>query len=267
MKTSKRSAQRRRRNRKPRPAVLKRLGPRPFASLHSAPDDPPFLEFWKRYNGTLPETIGEADLSTLNTGLGFLFARLRQAQQRFEKEADDRQSVFSALGAFWSFITLFEKPFAESLQVPITRLQDALLMLDRGKTEAILKPERRSGRAFSSETHASLRGYAAATVQLLQQAGLARPDAHKVVAAVLRELRVRPERGSGSVTATTVRNWCDEVARDFGRHGTVARMYEHKLARGQAMLSEFPKDEPMQSALEGLAYWVRTLLPELRKTT
>jgi hypothetical protein len=179
--------------------------------------DPPFLEFWHRAKGSLPETIGEANLSTLNSALDLLFGRLRQAQSRFEQEGDsDRQSVFSALGAFWSFITLFEAPLAENLHVPIVRLQDALWVLDQGRTEPILKPVRRSGRGPSSQTYASLRGHAAATVQLLRQAGLARDDAHRAVATQLRQLGVRPERGSGTVTAITVRNWCDEVAEDVG---------------------------------------------------
>jgi len=226
------------------------------------------LEFWHRAKGTLPEKIEKADLRTLNLGLGFLFRRLRQAQARFEQEGDsDRQSVFSALGAFWSFITLFEGPFAENLHVPIMLLQDALVMLDHGETKPMLKPVRRprGGRAPSSQIHASLRGHAAATVQLLRQAGLARDDAHKAVATELRQLGVRPQRGSGTVTATTVGNWCDRVAEDVGRHGTAAMMYEHKLARGRAMLSAFPKDQARQLALEELTYWIRTLLPELRK--
>jgi hypothetical protein len=209
-------------------------------------------------------------LRRLNSGLGLLFDRLRQAHARFEQEGDsDRQSIFSALGAFWSFITLFKGPFEENLYVPILRLQDALSVLDHGQTKPILKPvrRRRGGRAPSSQTYASLRGHAAATVQLLRQAGLARDDAHKAVATVLRQLNVRPERGSGTVTATTVRNWCDEVARDVGQHGTAAMMYEHKLARGRAMLSALPKDQARQAALEELSYWIRTLLPELRKPT
>jgi hypothetical protein len=67
-----------------------------------------------------------------------------------------------------------------------------------------------------------------------------------------------------------VQNWCSEVAEDVGRHSTAAMMYEHKLARGQAMLSAFPKDQARQSqsaALEELTYWIRTVLPELRKST
>jgi hypothetical protein len=267
VKKSKRSTQRRRRNRQPGPAVgtPKRLALRPLAS---SPDDPSYLKFWKRANGTLPEKIKAADLRTLNSNLGFLFERLREAHTRFEQEGDsDRQSVFSALGAFWTFITIFRKSFAQNLHVPIVRLQDALWMLDNGETMPMLKPVRRRGRAPSSQTYTDLRGHAAATVQLLQQAGLARNDAHKAVATELRQLGVRPQRGSGTVTATTVRNWCNEVAEDVGRHGTAAMIYEHKLARGQAMLSAFPKDQARQCALEELTYWTRTLLPELRKST
>jgi hypothetical protein len=245
-----------------RPAVAASSGP-------AAPDDPPFLKFWHRAKGTFPETIGEADLGTLNSGLGFLFGRLRQAHARFEQEGDsDRQSIFSALGAFWSFITLFGRPFAENLHVSIMRLQDALWMLDHGQTMPMLKPvrRRRGGRGPSSQTYACLRGHAAATVQLLRQTGLQPDDAHEAVARELRQLGVRPERGSGAVTATTVRNWCEKIAEDVGRHGTAAMMYEYKLARGQMMLSAFP-EEQAKAALEELTYWIRTLLPELRKPT
>jgi hypothetical protein len=267
MNTRKRSSRR-----APRRKALAGASPpkRPAIAFRLAPDDPPFLEFWKRANGTLPEKIKEADLRTLNSGLGFLFERLRQAQAQFEQKGDsDRQSVFSALGAFWSFITLFKGPFTENLHVPIMRLQDALWMLDHGETKPMLKrvPRPRGGRAPSSQTYASLRGYAAATVQLLQQAGLAREDAHEAVATELSQLGVRPQRGSGTVTVITVQNWCSKVAEDVGRHSTAAMMYEHKLARGQAMLSALPKDQARQSALEELTYWIRTLLPELQKPT
>jgi hypothetical protein len=241
---------------------------RPAAILRSAPDDPPFLKFWKQANGTLPEKIKKADLRTLNSGLGFLFERLRQAHARFEQEGDsDRQSVFSALGAYWSFITLFQAPLAENLHVSTARLQDALWMLDQGRAVPLLKPVRRRGRAPSSETYAALRGHAAATVQLIRQAGFARDDAHRAVAKQLRQLGVRPERGSGTVTPTTVRNWCDEVARDVGRLSIAAMMYEHRLARGHAMLSGLPNDQARRYALEELAYWIGTLFPELRKPT
>jgi hypothetical protein len=231
--------------------------------------DPPFLEFWKQAKGTLPETIGEADLSTLNSGLDFLFGRLRQARERFEKEGDDgRRAAFSALGACWSFITLFRMPLEEALHVPIVRLRDALAGLDEGRTEPIVKAVPRPGRAPSSHAYNSMKGYAAATVQLLQQSGLARDDALGAVARQLRELGVRPERGSGTVTASTVRNWCNEVSSDVGRRGTAAMMYDDALApEERERFSSLPKDRKRRFALESLAALVRATFPELQKTT
>ena len=51
--------------------------------------------------------------------------------------------------------------------MPIVRLQDALAGLEQNRREPILKPIPRSGRAPSSGAYASLKGHAAATVQLL----------------------------------------------------------------------------------------------------
>src|SRR5262249_11901298 len=139
---------------------------RPAAILPPAPDDPPFLEFWKRAKGTLPEKIKEADLSTLNLALGFLFNRLREARAQFKQEADNgRRGAFTALGAFHMFITLFKKPLEETLHVPIVRLQDMLVGLEQNRIEPILKPVRRRGRAPSGHAYDSIRGNAVATVQ------------------------------------------------------------------------------------------------------
>src|SRR6516162_6864935 len=130
MKTPKHFTRRPRRKRKERGAPkrqrsIQRLRPKrkeqgAAGALKLAPDDPPFLKFWKQTNNTLPETIGKADLSTLNSALGFLFNRLREGAD------NGRQGVCTALSAFWQFITLFEKPLEETLHVPILRLQDAL---------------------------------------------------------------------------------------------------------------------------------------------
>jgi hypothetical protein len=196
---------------------------------------------------------------------------LRQARERFEKEGnDDRHAAFSALGACWSFITLFRTPVEETLHVPILRLQDALAGLDEGRTEPIVKAVRRprGGRAPSSHAHAGMKGYAAATVQLLLQTGFALGDAHRAVATELSQLGVRPERGSGTVTATTVRNWCNEVSSDVGRRGMAALMYDDKLApEEQERFSSLPKGQARKFALQCLATWVRSLFPEPPKAT
>src|SRR5262249_35473081 len=198
----------------------------------------------------------------------FLFSRLRVAQEQFYQEGDNgRQGAFTALAASWMFITVFRTPFNEELYVAILRLQDALAMLDKNRVEPILKPARRSGRAPSSNTYLCLKGYTAAAVELLLQAGLARGDAHQRVATQLRRLGVRPERGSGPITAITVRNWYDEVLSDVGRRGIAAMMYDKKLASNEREgFSELPKDQVEQSLLK-LAGWVQSLFPELQKPT
>jgi hypothetical protein len=229
--------------------------------------DPPFLEFWKRANGTLPETIGEADLKTLNSALGFFFARLRQARAQFDQEGDNgRRGAFTALGAFQSFITLFRKPLEETLHVPILRLQDALAGLEQNRTDPILKRVGRRGRAPTGHAYDSIRGNAVATVQRLQQAGLARNDALQEVARQLSDLDVRPERGSRPVTATTVRNWCDEVSSDVSRQTTAALMYDYMLsAEEQERFLALPKDCMKQFALKSLAAYVRSISPGKQK--
>jgi hypothetical protein len=258
MKRPKRFTQRQRPNRKEQGAA---------GALNRAPDDPPFLKFWKRANGTLPVKIKEADLKRLNSALGFLFDRLRQARERFEKAGDDgRHGAISALGACWSFIMLFRKPLEEDLHVPIMRLQDALVGLEQGRREPMLEPVRRRGRAPSGQAYAGMKGYAAATVQLLLQADLARGDALGAVARQLRELGVRPERGSGTVTATTVRNWCNEVSSDVGRRGTAALMYDDRMAREeQERFLSLPKDQVIQLAIERLTRWVLSIFPKQQK--
>src|SRR5262249_32275023 len=161
--------------------------------------------------------------STLNSALDILFADLRRALSQFEQEGDNRrEGTFIALGAFWRFITLFRTPLSESLEVPILHLMDALAGLEKNRVDSILKPVRHRGRAPSSEAYLALKGYATATVERLVRIGLDRQDAYQAVAKQLTEVNIRPERGSGSITSTTLRNWCDEVSSDVGRHGTAA---------------------------------------------
>jgi hypothetical protein len=198
-------------------------------------EKPPHVEFALRAQGTLPEIITEANLETLNLGLRFLFARLREARQQFESEGDGgRKGAFTALAATWMFIVLFEEPCAESLHIPILRLQDALVSLEQNLVLPIVERVRRPGRARSSVVHASLRGHAAGTVRRLMQTDLDAPEAYRAVAKVLTRRGVKAERGSGKITADTVRHWCvDELPADVGRHGPAAWMYDFNVYGGR----------------------------------
>jgi hypothetical protein len=122
--------------------------------------------------GALPDKIGEADLSKLNLAISALFDRLRESQD----QTDKRLAVCNALGAFSQFITRFRTPYMQSLQVPILRLMDALAGLEQNRVEPILQPVQtpRGGRAPSSDSYASLKGQAVATVELLVRSSLER---------------------------------------------------------------------------------------------
>jgi hypothetical protein len=217
----------------------------------------------------LPETIEEADLANLNLALGALFDRLREARAQFEDEGDHgRLAACNALGAFWQFITHFRAPYMQSLQVPILRLQDALSKLNESRVEPILQPvrRRRGGRPPSSDTYASLKGQAVATVELLHRVGLEWRAARLAVAKELSKLGVRPERGSGLVTATTLRNWRDEILSDVGRHNAAAVTYEMALTPAeQKKFTNMPNGQARSHALRLLTHWVKSVFPELQK--
>ena len=196
-------------------------------------DDPPgelieATEFLDRMKGTIPEQITAADLETLNEGLRFFFSKLRLASGLFrqsESGEDHRHAAIVALDAAWRLVALFKQPFSENLFLPLLHLRDALGKLDEGTVAPMLKPVRRRGRTTSTDARAALRGHAAGTVERLVEAGVPLEDARTLVAEALNKLGVRPERGSGQITARTVRTWCEEVAADVGRHGAAAIVY------------------------------------------
>jgi hypothetical protein len=227
---------------------------------------PPHLDFVKRYAGALPETIVESDLETLNSGLVFLFALLRDARRLYDEEGDGgRAGAFTALGAMWQFIMLFKLPHAELLHTPILNLQTALAALEENNVLPIVKPVARHGRAPSSHVHATLKGHAAGTVRRLVETGLGRREAHQTVAKLLQHLSIRPERGSGSVTATTVRNWQDEVSSDVGRRGTAAMMHDSMFTLlEQQSFSAMAQDQARRYALAELAQWVQSVFLKMQ---
>jgi hypothetical protein len=235
-------------------------------SKTSSDDARPHLDFLDRAQGSLPETITESDLEALNLGLGFLFAWLRKAKQQYVDEADGgRGAAFTALGAMSQFIMLFNSPLAEYLHVPILKLLDALAALDQNNVLPILKPVARPGRAASSHAYAALKGHAAATVMRLRKLDLDPKQAFALVAKELTRLGVRPERGKGAITATTVRHWCDDVENDVGRRGTAAITYDKMFTDDEnKRFHGLPPDEAKNFALGSLRRYVQQIFPELR---
>src|SRR5262245_32478144 len=222
------------------------------------------VKFADQNKGTLPESITEVDLEMLNTALRFLFARLREARRQFECEEDDgRAAAFTALAATWMFITLFKEPFAEDLQVPVLHLQQALALLEKNVVLPILKPTRKSGSAVSSYVRAAVKGCAAGTVQRLLETGMSPGEAHQAVSKVLTDVGIRPERGGGKTTRTTVRHWCDDVASDVGRHGMAAVKYDTMFTHSEREKFLLLPHDPAKRyyALEKLAAYVQALLP------
>ncbi len=229
-------------------------------------DVPPHLAFLMRLKGSLPEIITESDLDTLNSGLGFLFARLRESRRQYDEGTDGgRVAAFTALGAIWQFIALFNSVLAEDLHVPILKLQDALTALDKNNVLPILKPIKTSGRAPSSHAYAALKGHAAATVMRLRRLHFDPDHACVLVAAGLVKLGVRPERGRGAITANTVRHWCDDVAGDVGRRGTAAIMYDMTFTDEEnERFDALPPDKARDFAIASLRHYIQGIFPELR---
>ena len=230
-------------------------------------DAPPHVAFLIRAQGSLPETIAESDLETLNLGLGFLFARLREAQKYHDEADGGRAAAATALGAMWQFIVLFKSPLTELLHVPILKLQDALAALGQNNVLSILKPVPRPGRAPSSDAYAALQGHAAGTVMRLRKTGLDPKQAYALVAKDLAKLGVRPQRGTNAITANTVRHWCDEVASDVGRHGTAATVYDPMFtAEEDTRFDALPPAKAQLFALASLRQFVQENFPPLPAT-
>jgi len=221
-------------------------------------------EFVVQNAGSLPEAVAETDLDALNAGLRFLFADLRCAQRLYREEGDNgRVGASAALGAIWRFVMLFKGPLAETLHVPILNLHDALESLDNNLVLPMLKPIPCSGRAPSSDRRKALKGCAAATVQRLLRTGLKSQDANLAVAKKLRQLGIRPERGSDEITDDTVRHWCEEVAIDVARHGTAAMMYDSMFTPAEIdRFSALPMDQARSHALNSLAGFVQEIFSE-----
>ena len=154
------------------------------------------------------------------------------------------------------------------MHVPIVHLMNALVALQDNSVSQIVKPTRRRGRSPSTNKQAALKGHVAATVKRLQEVWPNREmnEVHRAVAQKLSRLGVRAERGSGHITADTVRNWCNEVSNDFSRHGTAAIMYDSLLTETERKrFAALPEETAANFALRSLTDWILRSFPALKK--
>jgi hypothetical protein len=220
------------------------------------------VKFFTRHKGTLPEEITPSELQILNSALSSLFAALREIRslyQNAETIEDRRRAICVALAFYCRFIQLFQKPLEEGLYVPILHLNDSLAGLNDNLVSPILQPIRKKGRSESSEVHNALKGLVAATVIFLCENGFRAPDAHKLVVQWLNKLGVRSVRGSGDITAKTVKNWCGGIS-SLGETSTAtaAIMCKQMLAESERkrLDAAAKKVTPEDAAHNRLISWV-----------
>jgi hypothetical protein len=179
----------------------------------------------------LPHRIRPEDLPRINEAFGCLFRELGKATELYQEPANaGREGVIHSVETVLKFLSRFGPVISSSLHAPLTVLFDALMSLDDGKIAPLLKPARTTGRAPASAIRQSLIGAAAFTVTRLTETGMHAPAAHKAVAKTLKSAGIKPARGrNATITARTIRGWCEEVSADFGRRGEAAQTYDLML--------------------------------------
>jgi hypothetical protein len=188
----------------------------------------------------------------LNEALRYLFAELREAFQQ-SGASTDREGALRAVEAVSKFLMLFRVVQDEQLHLPFAALDNALKALDQNVVLPLVTPKQHSGRGLATEGRRVVMGAAAYVVASLQRLGTNRRDACEAVAKALRTCGVRPSRGSGVLTARTVREWCDAVSADYGRHTPAAQTFDRLSAEFDMALNNSPRETARKFLLDKLA--------------
>jgi hypothetical protein len=165
----------------------------------------------ERLVGNFPETIGPNDLPNLNRALEVLFTILRDVRGTQTARGNERAAVFIALKATTAFLELFRPVSMEALHVPLVNLASALAALDHNTVEPVLTRTKRPGRGISSQRRFALMGIAVGAAHRLELTGIGTDEANKQVAKKLAGLGIKPMRGSGNITARTIRDWRERI--------------------------------------------------------
>ena len=126
----------------------------------------------------------------------------------------------------------------------------------------MLKPTKKTGRTRASAMRASLIGGVAFTVKRLTETGMSAPTAYETVARILKAEGVMPARGgAGTITARTIRGWCEEVSVDVGLHNEAAQTYADLINDPRGT---FTKGSPPEQARIILLDWLTATAKKIR---
>jgi len=218
-------------------------------------------DWWSVAAEPLPESVAAGEVARLNIAFWHLWAERREAQFEFA-HGNRLTGAYLSLVAMTAFLSLFSPVRQEGLSMPLAELEGALWALDEGVVQPILKPARRArtGRARSSVLYQELKGTAVYVAHRLHSLGLEQNEARKMVGAELRQMGVRPDRGSGDITARTIRGWCEEVAADVGRYGAAAQRCDALLSHpANKALENMPREVAKSRLLSRLRFFVTTI--------
>jgi hypothetical protein len=211
--------------------------------------------------GSLPEKVTPRDLNRLNEALAYIFHELRTAITLHQSNANaGREGVIHSVETTINFFSLFAPVILSSLHSPLAVLHDALMNLDDGRVLPLLKPSKKTGRPRASAMRGALIGAAAFTVKRLTETGMQAATAHKVVAHKLKSMAVRAGRGrAGTMTARTIRGWCEEVNADVGRRGEAAQTYDHLISDPRGRNNKLTPVQARSALLRRLASVVQKI--------
>jgi hypothetical protein len=168
-----------------------------------------------------------------------LRGNLVEAVRLFDpREKGGREGAIHSVESVLKFLAQIPSIGDQRLTAPLLALFDGLLNLDDGHTQPILKAARKSGRARAGALRESHKGAVAFTVTRLQGAGMSREEALEAVAKTLNRVGVVASRGRyPSLTARTIRGWCELIAQDVGYRGEAAqtcRQLDEQIPEGLA---------------------------------
>lgn len=197
-----------------------------------------------------------------------LFSSLRHAAT-LRSGGKDRQAAIQVVRGASRFIARFERDADADLTASFLSLESALMALDKGVVEPLLKRTGSRGRGWNSMDREFVMSAAVMTVHHLQWAGLRAGEAHKAVAHILHKAGFRAALGSRSVDERTVRYWCAKVAEDVGRHTQLARFVDSMLCdKDRATIEATPPQIARKRSLGVLERFVKSRCSAvLRKDT